>query len=210
MKHIALAGNLLVLALFLASCTTNDKANPVAENVGETPAVLDDNKADVDITSYSKRSGYSIIDKLFSEAQDKDPNLKALVKEINGMDDAVNDSLAGLKSYTSNMDMYWASVTSHINQISDTLYQKELRDIFGALEKSYSKSMELHNEKEKEIDARKRMLQDTELIMKLVVTEPMMHNYQQNERPNAKILANIVAKYDSLLNRSREYTDIKK
>ncbi len=53
-------------------------------------------------------------------------------------------------------------------------------------------------------------LNDQLILMKLLITESMMKNYQINEKPNIKTLENIINEYDMLIKETEEYTKIVK
>jgi len=48
------------------------------------------------------------------------------------------------------------------------------------------------------IEWSERSLRDQEILMKIIVTEPMMANYQRNEYPNIKTMESVKRMIDSL------------
>ncbi len=61
-----------------------------------------------------------------------------------------------------------------------------------------------------ELDKRASLLSDQVILMKLILTQSMISNYQRNELPEIKPLESMIKNYDDLIEQTKEYTQIKK
>lgn len=202
-----------ILLIFIVSMTfscTNNQTNNTLE--AQTPEVLQDNKSELDISRLGKYSyrGQDIVKLLFDEAVNKDPQLNKLVNNIDRLREQNTDSLASFKQYMGNNEEYWTTLQNYITQISDTSLSKELSDFFKVKEINYNNSIATLTAKETEIGNKEQKLQDMEIVMKLLVTSPMMMNYQKNELPDINTLKLIIADYEKVMKEVEPYTNSKK
>jgi hypothetical protein len=200
---------ILTSALFLSSCS-DQKGNTEAVNPDETPEMLNESKKDFSM-SYNRRKWSSdIIQELFNEAVSKDPILKKLTLKIEAKHKTEIDSLESYLKYLENNNLYWTSVHGYINQMNDSSLIKETREVFDILETTYRKDIEAHVNATDTLDAKKKDLHDHIILMKLLVTQSMMENYQRNELPDIQIINKLIESNDSLINEIKDYSEIKK
>jgi|WetSurMetagenome_2_1015567.scaffolds.fasta_scaffold98986_2 hypothetical protein len=207
MKNAFLITSLIFLFVCY-SCADNKPKVDSAEMQNQTPDVLDDAKPG--ISSVSKRYTSGMVEDLFIEAMNKDDSLKAIVNEMNEMNNTKNDSLRAIKTYFQNNDMYWISANNYIDKLSDTLLKNDLREIFKSLETKYKKSTANHNYVVDNLENKAIVLRDCEIIMKLTISAQMMDNYQKNKLPALNGLKSLVVSYDTLINKTKEYSTIAK
>ncbi|WP_299107386.1 hypothetical protein [uncultured Winogradskyella sp.] len=201
---------LLLLQVLITSCI-NESANktPTTQEVqNETPEVLDD-ESNYKSVSFSKRYDSDIISQLYKEAMDKNANLEKLHKEIIKMGEIENDSISEYSQYVSVNARYYASAKTYANRIKDSLLKESTIAAFNTIETNYKKKIEALVEKQKIITKKSKALDDQLILMKLYVTESMIRNYQNNEKPDIKTLENIIKKYDSLIKASEKFIHIK-
>ena len=199
---------LLICTLFLISCSDKNNPKGEAEAQNKTPEVLDNSKADDEIGSFSKRISDDILQQLFEEAINKDTKLKDITTRIDGINQTKSDSLKDYNTYIQNYNEYWSSVNIYINQISDSTLKGEMRNAFNILESNYKKSIAQHTISYDKINVKATILNDQEILMKLLITEPMMKNYQHNKLPDIKRLNRIIVTYDTLINETKPFIKI--
>jgi hypothetical protein len=199
-----------ILILIMISCTDNRivKEEQVIQN--QTPEILDQTKTDSKITSITKRYSGDIVKELFDEAVSKDSKLKDLTDRIDKIGKSKSDSLIQYNTYIQNNNRYWSAANDYISQLSDSSIRKQMKEVFQNLKANYEKMVIQHKILEDKINLKTVTLSDQEILMKLLVTEPMMINYQRNELPDINKMNRIIYMYDTLINETKAYTKINK
>lgn len=201
----------ILLFMFLSfSCSKDRSTNNEPNNLEETPEVLEENKGDLNLSSYSKRAKKDIIQQLYDEAVDKDEQLKSLNSRISEISDLKKDSLKDFETYIRNNQNYWNSIDGYASQLSDTTLRDELKNLIEVLEKKHASKMSPLNSIVKQIEVAEQSLRDQEILMKILVTEPMMSNYQRNEFPDINTLKSVKSSLDTLINDVKPYAQIRK
>ena len=205
--------SIIIIVAFILSCNDAHKdqinADSQQEVINETPQVLDEN-ADYKLGSISKRSDSDIILKLYNEAVEKNSKLSQLNDAIKEMPQIKNDSLDKYSKFSQTNNNYWLTANRYINQLQDSILKESSLEIFKALEAKYEAKMSDYEQKLTTINEKTTSLNDQLILMKLFITEPMIKNYEINEKPSIKTLENIINEYDKLLKETEEYTKIVK
>ena len=205
----------ILLTLLFFSCSDGTKKPKVAEGgieqLTETPQVFQDPKSTIDyeLSSFSKRTDYDIISKLFQEAIEKDSKLKKLNESLNNIGNLKRDSVAQYLAFNKTNDNYWSSVDNYINRMQDSTIKKSTREVFKNLRTNYQKEMSPYEQKIASITEKGIILNDQLILMKLIVTSTMMKNYQVNEKPEIETLNNLLKEYDKHIKASEEYSNVK-
>jgi CHAT domain-containing protein len=200
----------LLVSLLTFSCSIKDDNTQNVNNADETPDILEGGESDINFSSLNKRYNTDIIQNLFAEAMDKDEHLKALSNRIVGIRNMKVDSLADYQKYKGNNQQYWSAVDNYLQQISDSTLSQELRGFMDNLEDKYTARIVGHESETSKIITNESTLRNQEIVMKLLVTVPMMSNYQRNELPDINVLKSVNMGYDSLIQDVKPYTELKK
>ncbi len=181
------------------------------EEINLTPDILGEGERDISLSSFSKRYDSDIISKLYSEALDNDEKLNILNDKIkNFTNDSIIEKTKAFTKYSNINDSYWNSIDNYISLINDSIIKNETFAIFSKLKLNYKNSIDNQMKLLSLIDTKKEKLRDQLTLMKLFVTEPMMRNYQINEKPDIKELEDLISQYKDLVKESKEYTKLKK
>lgn len=198
-----------IIGLSIISCT-NDKGTVEQQNPNEqTPQVLNDERK-LDISSYSKRFGTDIIQELFNEAVQSDKQLKAVTAKLDKVKEMKSDSLKAYQTYMRNNQNYWNALTRYSNQLSDSTLKITLTLLIETLKQKQSQRTSELDTLVADINTAERNLGDLELLMKVLVTQPMMSNYQRNELPNLQTLESVKSEFDSSIQAVEPYAEIRK
>jgi hypothetical protein len=173
----------------------------------ETPQTFEEERkySPKDYISSPRKTRGDVITRLYHEALEKDENLKQLHEEIEQFNEMKGDSMASYLAYKSNNDRYWRAVGSYTQRIKDTLLRKSTIELFEKLEAEYRTQFAGYPEIENKIQQKKITLEDQLLLMKLMVTYPMLKSYQQNEKPDIQPLKDISDEYNRLIDKTKEY-----
>jgi hypothetical protein len=198
-----------IIGLSIISCR-NDKGTAEEQNPNEqTPQVLNDERK-LDISSYSKRYGTDIIQELFDEAVESDKQLKAVITKLDKVKEMNSDSLEAYQTYMRNNQNYWNALTRYSNQLSDSTLKITLNKLIENLKQKQSQRTSALDTLVDDINTAERNLGDLELLTKILVTEPMMSNYQRNELPNLQTLESVKMEFDSSIKAVEPYAEIRK
>jgi hypothetical protein len=200
----------ILIPFFLINCDNKEKL-PLEEEINLTPDILGEGESDISLNSFSKRYDSDIISKLYSEALDNNERLNILNEKIkNFTNDSIIEKTKSFTKYSNINNSYWNSVDNYISSLNDSIIKNETTVFFDKLKLNYKNSIVNQTKLLNLIDTKKEELLDQLTLMKLFVTEPMMRNYQINEKPNIKELEDLISQYKDLVKESKEYTKYKK
>ena len=205
MKIKTFAYILVITSILSCNDTKKNDVDFQQKIISETPKVLEENK-DYNLTSFSKRYDSDIILKLYDEAIKKSLKLENLNAKITNMSQVKHDSLAEYSAYSRTNNDYWLVANRYINQLQDSILKKSTLEIFKNIERKYETKISNYKQKLIIINEKTISLNDQLIILKLIITEPMIRNYQINETPDIQKLENIINEYDKLLKETEEYT----
>lgn len=201
---------LLLVSILFLGCSEEKNKTPDINQLNETPEVLDGKKSEGSFLK-SKRYKRNIIEDLYNEALGKNEKLETLnnlIKEITS--DSLSDKTSNYIDYTTINNRYWTTAKSYANKLNDSIKKIEILAIFDKLETDYNKRIANHETKMDSIAVLKTKLSDQLILMKLFVTEPMIHNYQSNELPDIEELKSIIKDYENAIENSKEYSKVRK
>lgn len=203
--------NILItlVVLSIASCTSDRKTTEQKNPNDLTPEVLNDIQKQ-GISSYSKRYEPNIIQELFEEALEKDKDLKTVISTLEKVKKQKVDNLENYQTYIRNNQNYWNALSQYSKQLSDSTLKNELLDLIATLKDKQSTRTSSLEKLIAEIDSTERKLGDLEILMKIMVTAPMMHNYQRNKLPNSQPIESTKQALDSSINSIKPYAEFQK
>jgi hypothetical protein len=201
---------ILISIIIITSCSNKKKRIADGSEIqNPTPEVLDNNR-DLKAASISRSYRADIIQELYQEAINKNEKLKKLNNRINEIDGIKEDSLEQYNKFIQTNRNYYETVDDYINQLSDSTIKSEFKEIFKVIENKYKVRVSKLVSAVETIDSKTKFLNDQVILMKLLITEPMISNYQINESPNIETINNLGKKYDSLIKDIKPYTVINK
>jgi len=198
------------MLLIASSCSNERDPNQEVKALNETPEVLN-NESGLNLSSrYGKRLYKSdIIQQLFEEALTKDETLRSINKRISETDNLQRDSLEAFEIYTRNNENYWRSLGQYANMLNDTILRDELKIVIDSLHSKYLMKLSPIDSLVSQIESNKKLIRDQEVLMKMLVTIPMIRNYQYNELPDSNRLKSVKQRFDTLIMDMRPYTKIR-
>jgi len=199
----------IILLLFINACSNNQKNANTIEEPEATPDLFTNNGGELIISSFNKRRGGNLIESLFEEATNKVPELRSLTDDILALNELERDSLEDYQIYSDTNSAYWQSLKAYIGKINDSTMRNDMEKLMVNWKENYESKAESLTILNNDIGSRKTSLNDHELLLKILVTQPMIANYQKNELPNMKPLQFIKQSYDTLISETQSYLDNK-
>jgi hypothetical protein len=206
MDKISQIGIYISIIFLVISCNSTGPTKVVQPENDAVPELFE--KQESSVSSFSKYNsrGDNLIENLFEEAREKDPHLDQLVKNIEEFDSYAYQQLIKMDQYSKNNEKYWKSVAYHISQIKDSVLQKQMQSSFNTLENQFQKQSQDIKHAQELLDQKTVAMKDQLVIMKLMVTQPMMYQYQKQEKPSVKVFDKVIYHLDSLVNQTKPYT----
>lgn len=170
----------------------------------DTPKSLEDKSYKFQGYS-SKGDRGSVIQRMYEEAIANNADLKNFDSKINAIDEMKSDSMRAYHAYLSKVDNYWSTVDQYINQLNDTVLAKAVNKYFAKNELEYNAKIAPLKNQEATINGLHRILEDQHVLMKLMVTAPMMKRYMNNEFPNIQTFKRIQSEFETLIEQSKPY-----
>lgn len=174
---------LLLLTLSIFSCRQAPESITETAVEEQTPEVLIDKSSNYSVY-VSESRGMSIIDRLFEEALEKNTDLRNLSEDLEGVHEAQRDSMNVYNKYVSNNDQYWEELNHYAGLLNDSTTKVELNGLIDALREKHNERTSEMQATANDVEQASQRLHDLEILMKIVVTHPMMENYQRNQMPN--------------------------
>ncbi|PQJ09203.1 hypothetical protein CJD36_020675 [Flavipsychrobacter stenotrophus] len=171
-----------VVLLLSASSCGDRLPKPKAETPTHTPKVLKNDEPSY--TRFSKRSSSDLVDELYSEMVEKNPQLKKLEGNIQMLNEGRTDSAAAFNNYAEKNSTYYAAANSHAGQIIDSVLRKKVKDMIVSSVSDYNAITAKHDALLNIIDAKSTSLKDLHVALKIVKTLAVIHKYQTEDLPS--------------------------
>jgi len=183
----------IVLMTGLFSCGKKTENN--IKNKEETPAALQDDKS---LMNYSTIRT-NLTEELYRELVTKSPVLKKLEEDLvvlgpkpSGLDDKFS-------IYNNKSNGYYSSSERNANSISDSLLRKRIIAIISDSKDKYvNKTAEL-NSLLKQISTKSLTLADHHQVLKILLTLPVIENFQNANFPNKKEFKDLIKDQENLI-----------
>lgn len=191
--------------MILAACNHDSKPQAYHEQpAAETPEVLTEN-SNFDVAKSFPRYNKDIIYKLYQEALEKNDELQLLDKQITTIFEKSGDEVTEFDEYTNVSEDYWQTADNYINNINDTTLRSKTAALFKSFAADYKATLINHKNRIASIAERKVSLQDHLILLKLLVTQPMIKTFQENEIPDLEKLQQVIHDYDGLIDETRAF-----
>lgn len=197
---------LFIFLLIVLSCSNKETVEEKPQGV-QTPEVLN-NESKFDLSSYGKRLGSDIIQQLFDEAIEKDTIIEAIYSRLADVREMRTDSQKAHEIYMRNNENYWNALKRYSLALQDSTMKIEVNKLIERLKKRQAERTSDLYKLMADIDSTEWHLNDLEILMKIVVTEPMMNNYQRNELPDLRPIEAFKSAMDSSVKEIKTYTKI--
>ena len=201
---------LILSVLIFSNCEKKEHSEKTPEEIlTQTPEVLEENASNYKLSS--KRYNADVISKLYVEALEKNEDLKLLDEKIRNINsDSLNTHTKPFLEYSSVNNDYWTMANQYVDYLNDSILKQETIDVFKSLEDNYKESIKKHEDKLTEIRKHTSLLNDKLVLMKLMVSQSMMKNYQMNEKPDIAELETLLVQYEKLLKETEKFTKANK
>lgn len=188
-----------IIVLFSSCLHREDNTPPKNPN---TPNALRNDKIS-DVGSIYRSRGGDLVDEIYNELLEKRPELKSLENDIDAHRSAAHDSLSKYNRYEMRSVWFYQAANSQINSITDSALKTQMRDVIAQSQLRYKGKMADIDKMIAELGKKDTSLNNYHTVMKLMITLPVMEQFQNDELPDDKILHKVNADKQKLIDRTK-------
>lgn len=179
--------------ILLISCQKNETVH----RNNEEPKAFEEKTIDLG----RLKSGNDLIEDLFQELVDKSPELKNLENELKEL--KTRDTNDIFYNYNEKSEDYYASASRHINSIQDSVMKQKMLNLITKSEEKYSTQKSDLENLTKTINQKKMEIKDYHNALKIVLTIPLIEQYQKQHLPNKAPFEKLIEKENQLLQKTK-------
>ncbi|HRI25749.1 MAG TPA: hypothetical protein PLZ45_13820 [Ferruginibacter sp.] len=192
------------ISLIVLSCTHREKNHDFTP---DTPKALKEESSSSGILT-KKRYEDDLVETLYGELMEKDPQLKQLEKTAIDLDNQRIDSAMEFNAFDNKNSQYYRAGDQHLQRIQDSVLGQRIRAILDNSLAAYRSSSQYHKNLIETLTAKNLKLDDLRTALKIVKTIPLIEKFQKENLPSAKPLEKVnnrfdkaIEKADSLMNK---------
>ncbi|HEX4876419.1 MAG TPA: hypothetical protein VFV31_07075 [Chitinophagaceae bacterium] len=136
-----------------------------------------------DIKSRYDGGSKDLVDELYFQAVKQNNNLEAIEEDIEKFYKKKSEAMEKYNSFTAYNSRYYSDARANANAISDSLTRKKAVDIIFKGESRYQSKLAGWQSIITSLNKNEKELNELHNLLKILVTEPMMEKYQQNNLP---------------------------
>ena len=174
---------LVAFCFFLAACSSEmskEKKTSLSSTVTSLPETRTEN----------------ILDLLYLELKEQRPELVALEKQIEEVDQAKEKALADYKTYNSKNEQYYLTANQHLSNIKDSLLRNSVELLLNKSQYAYDQENAAMALAVAQLENRSVTLHDHQEALKIILTMNLMEKYQKKQLPDDNEYPKIVARYN--------------
>ena len=188
---------IILLSIVITACNPfNQNKRPIHETQ-ETPSSIENKN--YEIGSFSRSGNRNIVDRLFEEAKETDPELKNTIQNIENLVFEIHKKEKEIAKYQDNNKNYFKSAANICEHIQQAEIKASISQIVNEAEQKYN----IEREAKlifalSELKSLTTMLNDYISAAKIKVTLKMIENYQKNEIPSTEDIEQLAAKVNKI------------
>ena len=187
---------IIAVIYLLASC--NEPDQPSASAAPKALQEISDNTS-LGSSSFSKRGGADLVERLYKEQVAKSPALQALEKTLERLPEKETDSTAAFNKYEENNEDYYSSAGKDVTEIKDSLLREKIKMLLASSESAYKNKVGPLSKLMAVLATKDTSLQDLHLALKIVKTIPVMERYQNDHLPATDPLQYLINQYEKAI-----------
>ncbi len=170
-----------------------------------TPQVLQDHASEIKSSRYSN----DLVEELYAEIRNINPNLIKLEKDIDAHQENSNDFNNTFTEYNSKSESYYNQANYKSKAIKDSTLKHHLLGLIDESKVLYTNKVSKLNNLIKSLEQSKGDLSDRQLALKIILTIPALESFQENELPDKVQFAKLLNELKSLIARADSLGSIK-
>lgn len=188
----------LLFPILFAAC--KQSRSDVQTSPG-TPESLQE-KSNAEIGFSKKRMPEDLVESLYAELLEKNPELSELEKTIENLDEQKHDSLNSFKEFDEKNTSYYNSTERYVGNIQDSLLRMKIKTIIDNSLNSYDRRIAADENLISILGVKDKTLDDLHIVLKLVKTLPLIEKYQADNKPLVKPIEKVIKHFDKAIQRA--------
>lgn len=187
---------LFVLASVLMGCQRAKQ--PANQPKQETPKALREDKSDV--SSFLSKSGREdLLEALYAGLIKENQQLQDIESLIEDNRTEKNDIVGKYNDFNQKSDRYYSDAREHCRQINDSVLRKRILAILKTSSDNYQNRISYLAMLVHTVETKNTSIDDYHTAMKIVVTLPLIENFQRENLPKDSIFKGFNKKQDNLI-----------
>jgi hypothetical protein len=193
---------ILIIAVFfsLLFVRCKQERNDVQSSPG-TPESLQE-KSNAEMGFSKKRMHGDLVESLYAELLEKNPELSELEKTIENLDVQKQDSLNSFKKFDEKNMSYYNSTERYTGNIQDSLLRMKIKTIIDNSLNNYDRRIAANENLISILDVKDNTLDDLHIVLKLIKTLPLIEKYQADNTPSVKPIEKVIMHFDKAIQRA--------
>ena len=175
---IKLSAITILTLLLFSGCSDKNKRS--GQDTAPLPEAMQSTKS-----AYSKRGYEDQVNSIFHNLLDKSPSLKRIDGLIGEVLSGKSDSTELALEYLSRVNHYYASASTHLGSIKDSVLKEKVLEILALSRNSFASESRQLTSMLDSMNLNTQRVQDRFEILKVLLTLPVMKEYEKNNRPSA-------------------------
>ncbi|MEO6522361.1 MAG: hypothetical protein ABIN91_11825 [Mucilaginibacter sp.] len=192
----------LILAVLIClgclSCGSDKEKGHPSEPVTLT------SEDDSDVMSFKRGGPGNMVNTIYGKLLVKRPELKRLEDDMIANDQMQTDSLKQFDIYRTKSNQYYASALENIKDIKDSVLRKEFEKFVTQNKTNYEHKISTQTTLLGNIEKAEQTLKDNRAVLKLIITLPIIEQYQQTQLPANKKLEILLQEKQKLISRTKK------
>jgi hypothetical protein len=204
MKSILKVAAILLAFIFSASCNNDSSKKQIDPRDTMAKALTQDKSDTYEISS--SRGQSNLVDDIYKEMVSKNAKLQKLEDDIERYQTIQIDSMLKYDKYKSKSIGYYASADNNTKQITDSVLRKEIQQIIAKNKADYEHMISGQTALIDQLAKTNSNLDDSHAVLKLLITLPVINQYQNTQLPNDKELHVLLSEKQKLIERTKKLT----
>lgn len=193
MKNVSLPFIAVLLLLLPFSCSNTDN-----KAIAETPKALK-GSGEYEIESFRWSAKVNLVQELYSELSAKTPELKKLNEDVKALLEKQQNLYGKFDEYDGKSTSYYGNANSFAGSVADSTLRARMQQLINASKQKYEGLTAELNALNKQIAANNSSIADQHTALKLVLTLPLMEQYQKQHLPAKKDYKDAIATQNKTL-----------
>ncbi|WP_125719595.1 hypothetical protein [Flavobacterium ustbae] len=150
------------------------------------------------------KSRDNLVDNLYQELVDKSPKLKALEDELHALNP--RDTTAIFHNYDNKSYNYYGSAKGQMEGIRDSILKKKIKSLIDKSSDQYGSQKAELESLVSTIDEKRTEITNYHTALKIVLTLPLIEQYQKENLPEKSPFEKVIEKENQLLEKVKQNT----
>ena len=181
-----------LISLLIISCNQPPQTEP---GKPVTPKALEEKSSEI---SVSGRGNGDILESLYKEIVDKDPDLKELENQVAGLNDHKEDSVEVFNNYKNRNDLYYSTAIAVGGTVKDSVIREKIKTMLTNSRENFTAGMSTPDNLVTRLRNKEISLADMHTLLKITKTLKVIEQYQKDNLPSGKPIESVIKELDQV------------